>query len=249
MNPHRILAAASLVCLVGCAAPVDGEEDEETAAAEEAVTSGKVTSARPEIGLVHVDGVRGILGDMGWATGTVALARNTVLTSAQATGNKNLPLRTTGYGTFTVTGRSTHRVVQAQLVAGTKLVLLRISPAVDASIVPAQIATPATVASARDLQTTFFGYGYRNLVCVPLTGSDGHKSYVTRRYEQFGGLFTGPIGAGYTCEGDIGGPIVLGGVGGQGAILSVNVNTVVDSFAEPGRVRPQLESIAQSFQR
>lgn len=111
--------------------------------------------------------------------------------------------------------------------------------------------TPASIAPAgavdRSATSTFLGYGFRNLVCLPMTGSDGNKSYVTRRYRDFGGLFTGPLGVGYTCEGDIGGPIVAGERTERGAVLSVNVNTAIDRFEQPGRHLSTLERIVAGW--
>ena len=252
MNFLRAAVVFPLVLsLAACSAEMAPEE--ETSEVEDAVTSGKITDRRPEIGLVHVEGVRGPMGDMGWATGTVVLGRNTVLTSAKATGERSLRTGASAYGTFTVTsssGKTTHRIVETRTIDGSALALLRIEPPVDASITPATIADPETVRRVRrthSQSTTFFGYGYRNLVCMPMTGSDGYKSHVTRRYAAFGGLFTGPLGVGYTCEADIGGPIVLGGVNDRGAVLSINTSTVLDAFAEPGLVRPALESVASSW--
>lgn len=230
---RRFLLLFSCCLFVGCAA--ESADDERVDESTEAVTSGKVTSARPEVGLLHLDGVRGLMGDMGWATGTVVFRRDAVLTALR-------PTKGATSGTFTVTTRegtrSEHRVVAIAPIEG-RFALLRIDPPVPASIEPATLA----VASRRSVTATFYGYGYRNVVCMPMTGSDGKKSYVTRRFDQFGGLFTGPLGVGYTCEADIGGPIFEGGENGSGALIAIDTDARVDHYDVPAFDETEMRAV------
>jgi hypothetical protein len=259
----RTSLALIVAAVAGCAVDADADADEAAEAAD-AVRNGTVTVSRPEIGLLEIDPSR-IKGSMTAATGTVVLHRNVVLTSRRATGlsssiwfPNHARYDAAGYGTFTVTSldgeRTVHRVVEAVTVDGfdadANFALVRIEPPVPESIRPATIATPEAVErlEREDARATFFGYGRSGRLC--LNGrSTGEKSFFTERLNQIGGLFKGPDRFGYACPADVGGPVVAGSHDGNGAVLTVNVNSLADEFAVPGLHRVNIEGFAKRWAR
>lgn len=251
------LIAIATSLAAGCAAPSEDENDEGAESSEDAVIGGATTWERPEVGVVL---------HRGMCTGTL-VRPNVVLTAMHCgTGTPvDADVSASDPGYFfeirkSETERHRFKVVRAESVAqpvdfdgsqkwrAKDILLLELEKAV-----PAEIATPAKIATMRPIvgsKVALYGYGCTSRVA----GADGRRpGGGTKRKKEYSWSLSIALGWSETqnvCPGDSGGPLLdvrrnavfgtnsgyIGGVSGSDEFgdvpaASAKLNALADRWA------------------